>query len=152
MAFWLMKSEPGVYAITDLERDGHTAWNGVRNYQVRNMMRDVMRVGDRAFFWHSNCSCPGIAGTLVISGAARPDPTQFDPRSPGHDPASRPDAPRWLLVDVAFERRFAVVIPLSRLRGIPALARMPVLQRGNRLSITPVTDAEWRTCLALADA
>ena len=147
--YWLMKSEPSVYGIDDLERDGQTSWDGVRNYQVRNLIRDEMRKGDRAFFYHSSCPEPGIAGIMEIAGPARPDPTQFDRRSEYHDPKSSREAPTWLTFDVRFVRRLPRVIPLAELRQQKALARMPILQKGNRLSITPITAAEWKHILGL---
>lgn len=145
-----MKSEPSVYGIDDLVRDGRTSWDGVRNYQVRNFMRDVMRPGDLAFFYHSSCPEPGVAGTVRIAGPAVVDPTQFDPRSAYHDPRSRRDAPAWLSVPVELVRRYPRVVGLAELRARPALAELAILRRGNRLSVTPVTAAEWRAIEALA--
>jgi len=149
VAYWLMKSEPGTYSIDDLKRDGETPWDGVRNYQVRNMMRDEMKKGDQAFFYHSSCAEPGIVGIMSVLAPARADPAQFDPESPYHDPKSNPDEPRWLLVDVAFRRRFRQTISLAELREHPELARMAVLRRGSRLSITPVSAQEWKFILGL---
>ena len=142
--YWLMKSEPDECSIDDaLAAPASTVpWVGVRNYQARNFMRDAMRVGDGVVFWHSGCIPPGIAGLAEVASAPYPDPTQFDPRSPYHDPAAKPDAPRWSLVDVRALRRTRFVEP-GELRGHPVLAGMQVLRRGNRLSITPVTDDEW---------
>jgi len=142
---WLMKSEPDECSIDDAlaAPNATVPWTGVRNYQARNFMRDTMRVGDGVLFYHSGCAEPGIAGLAEIASAAYPDATQFDPASPYHDPASRPDAPRWLNVDVRALRKTRP-IPLAELRAHPALAQMAVLRRGNRLSITPVTDDEWR--------
>ena len=142
---WLMKSEPDECSIDDaLAAPGATVpWTGVRNYQARNFMRDAMRVGDGVLFYHSGCAEPGIAGIAEVASAAYPDATQFDPGSPYHDPAARPDAPRWLHVDVRALRKTRLV-PLAELRAHPELAQMVVLRRGNRLSITPVTDDEWR--------
>lgn len=150
MKYWLMKSEPDVYGIDDLERDRRTTWDGVRNYQVRNMFRDDMGPGDLALFYHSSCPVPGVAGIMKISGAARPDPTQFDRKSPYFDPRSRREDPAWLSVEVSFERRLPRIITLDELRAVPALAGMQLLRRGNRLSVTPVTAAEWKAILALA--
>ena len=141
--YWLMKSEPSEYGIDDLERDGQSSWFGVRNYQARNFMRDDMRVGDLAFFYHSSCPEPGIAGICRIATAAAPDATQFDKKNPHYDPKSKPDNPLWVCVDVAFVEKLPL-IPLAALRDAPALAEMRILQRGNRLSITPVTAAEWK--------
>jgi predicted RNA-binding protein with PUA-like domain len=133
-----MKSEPDVYSIDDLARDGRTAWTGVRNYQARNFMRDGMRVGDRVFFYHSTAEPPGIAGLAEVCSAPYPDPTQFDPRSPYHEPRATPDKPVWVLVDVQFVAKFRRVIPLDTLRADPGLAGLILLQRGSRLSVQPV--------------
>ena len=142
--FWLMKSEPDEFSIEDLARAPKktTAWFGVRNYQARNYMRDAMRVGDGVLFYHSSCAVPGIAGLAAVASPAYPDPTQFDRRSPYHDPASRREEPRWVLVDVKLRRRTRLM-PLEELRSYPQLAGMAVLRRGNRLSITPVSADEW---------
>lgn len=146
MSYWLMKSEPDEVSIDDvLAMPGaKVPWFGVRNYQARNFMRDSMQVGDGVLFYHSSCAQPGIAGIAEVASAPYPDATQFDPASKYFDPASRPDAPRWINVDVRALRKIPLV-PLARLREHPALADMILLRRGNRLSITPVTDAEWRT-------
>ena len=143
--YWLMKSEPGEFSIDDLARSPKqtTAWFGVRNYQARNHMRDDMRIGDRAFFYHSSCPEPGIAGIVEISRLAYPDATQFDPKSPYYDAKSTRDAPRWVHVDVKLVRRTNLV-PLQALRDTPGLDEMVTLRRGNRLSITPVTASEWK--------
>jgi len=140
-----MKSEPDECSIDDaLAAPRATVpWVGVRNYQARNFMRDGMRVGDGVLFYHSSCAEPGIVGIARVASGVRPDPTQFDPESPYYDAASRPDAPRWLLVDVQALRKTRV-LGLPELRGVPALADMVVLRRGNRLSITPVDEAHWR--------
>jgi predicted RNA-binding protein with PUA-like domain len=145
MRYWLMKSEPDECSIDDLERAPRrtTAWTGVRNYQARNFMRDAMRVGDRAFFYHSSCPEPGIAGIVEIASPAHPDPTQFDPETEYFDPKSERERPRWMLVDVRLIEKTRLV-PLAELRAAPELAGMRILQRGNRLSITPVTPDEWR--------
>ena len=143
--YWLMKSEPSECSIEDLEAaTGQTvSWVGVRNYQARNFMRDQMRLGDGVLFYHSSCPQPGIAGLAEVSRLAHPDQTQFDPQSPYFDPRSTRGAPRWLHVDVRLRARTRLV-ELKELRAHPELAGMRVLQRGNRLSITPVTPAEWR--------
>jgi predicted RNA-binding protein with PUA-like domain len=148
---WLMKSEPDEFSIDDLVRapDQSTPWVGVRNYQARNFMRDGMRIGDRAFFYHSSCAEPGIAGIVEISKLAYPDATQFDRKSPYYDAKSTRDAPRWLHVDVKLVRKTRLVT-LPMLRATPGLADMVVLRKGNRLSITPVSPAEWRVVLELA--
>jgi predicted RNA-binding protein with PUA-like domain len=150
MAHWLMKSEPSVYSIDDLRRDGSTSWGGVRNYQVRNMFRDDFRPGDTAFFYHSGCDVPGIVGVMRVQGRAYPDPTQFDPRSGYHDPRSRLEDPAWLTVDVKFQRKFRRTVTLEELRGQVALADLLVLRRGSRLSVTPVDAGHWELILALA--
>src|SRR5678816_1590589 len=151
MHFWLMKSEPSEFSIDDLvrARGQTTPWVGVRNYQARNFMRDGMRLGDRAFFYHSSCATPGIAGIVEISKLAYPDATQFDKKSPYYDPKSTRDAPRWVHVDVKLVRKTRL-IPLVEMRETKGLADMVTLRRGNRLSITPVTPAEWRVIEKLA--
>ena len=148
--YWLMKSEPNECSIDDaLAAPARTVpWTGVRNYQARNFMRDAMRVGDGVLFYHSSCAEPGIAGIARVASKAKDDPTQFDPKSDYFDAASKPEAPRWQLVDVQALRKTRV-LGLAELRTHPKLAEMRVLQRGNRLSITPVTPAEWRAIEAL---
>ena len=149
--YWLMKSEPEDCSIDDAlaAPDATVPWTGVRNYQARNFMRDTMQAGDGVLFYHSSCAQPGIAGIArIASAAARTDPTQFDPKSPYQDPDSPPDQPRWLLVDVQALRKTRL-LSLPELRKHPELARMRVLQRGNRLSITPVEPAEWATIMEL---
>ncbi|WP_406625541.1 EVE domain-containing protein [Acidovorax sp. SDU_ACID1] len=150
--YWLMKSEPDECSIDDaLAAPGATVpWTGVRNYQARNFMRDAMQVGDGVLFYHSSCPEPGIAGIARVASGTRPDPTQFDPGSPYHDPKSSPGQPRWLLLDVQALRKTRL-IGLPELRATPALADMRVLQRGNRLSITPVEPHEWEAVLALSN-
>ncbi len=147
---WLMKSEPAEASIDDLARAPQQtlAWTGVRNHQARNFMRDLMRPGDGVLFYHSSCPEPGIAGLARIAGRPRPDATQFDPASPYFDPRATPAQPRWLQIDVALERKTRL-LPLAAMRAQPALATMQVLRRGNRLSITPVTEAEWQAVQAL---
>ncbi len=149
MSYWLMKSEPDVYSIDDLKRDRRTGWDGVRNYQVRNLFRDEMRKGDLAFFYHSSCAEPGIAGVMAVDSAAVPDPSQFDPKSAYYDAASRPEDPRWLMVYVRFRRKLPRVITLEELRAARGLASLPVLRRGNRLSVTPVSVPQWERILGL---
>lgn len=143
MPYWLMKSEPDEFSIDDLARERKAPWTGVRNYQARNFMRDAMQVGDGVLFYHSSCAEPGIAGLAEIASRAYADETQFDPQSGYYDPAATRSAPRWLAVDVRFVAKTRLV-PLAELRAHRELAGMRVLQRGNRLSITPVTPAEWR--------
>jgi len=146
-----MKSEPSECSIDDLVRLGSVPWVGVRNYQARNFMRDGMHVGDGVLFYHSSCPEPGIAGLAEVASAAYPDATQFDPASPYHDPKSKADDPRWLNVDVKLVRKTRL-LSLAEMRGAPALASMRVLQRGNRLSITPVTASEWRALQRMLSA
>lgn len=150
MHYWLMKSEPDAFSIDDLaHRPRRTeAWDGVRNYQARNFMRE-MRRGDLAFFYHSSCEVPGVAGIVEIVRAAYPDDSAWDPRSAYHDPKSRPERPLWDRVDVRLERRFNQVLPLAALRANPALKDMRLLRRGNRLSVMPVSAAEWRAILKM---
>lgn len=149
MAYWLLKSEPSVFSIDDLEQRGTSLWDGVRNYQARNFLR-AMQAGDEAFFYHSSCPEPGIAGILTVARAAYPDPTQFNPDSPYHDPKSPPDAPRWDGVDVRFTDKFSTVIPLAVLKETPALAGLALVQKGSRLSVMPVSAAEWKIIRKLA--
>lgn len=145
MRYWLMKSEPTDCSIDDvLAMPGQqVAWYGVRNYQARNFMRDQMKVGDKVFFYHSNCAIPGIVGLAEVSRLAYPDETQFDPQNKYFDPKATPEKPRWFNVDVHITRKIRC-IGLSELRAHTALERMRVLQRGNRLSITPVDPTEWQ--------
>jgi predicted RNA-binding protein with PUA-like domain len=151
MAYWLMKSEPGEFSIQDLESrpDKREPWDGVRNYQARNMMRDEMKVGDLAFFYHSNCETPGIVGVVKIAREGYPDPTAFDPEDDHYDPKSDPDNPRWYLVDVEFVRKLKRVIPLSELKAEGALEKMPLTRRGSRLSVMPVAKKEWDHILGM---
>jgi predicted RNA-binding protein with PUA-like domain len=144
MNYWLMKSEPDECSIDDaLAAPQQTVpWTGVRNYQARNFMRDRMQVGDGVLFYHSSCAEPGIAGLAVVASKPYPDPTQFDRRSDYYDAASRSEAPRWLLVDIR-ARQKTRLMPIAELRAHAELADMAVLRRGNRLSITPVTQSEW---------
>lgn len=146
MAYWLFKSEPGNFSLDDLYACPQhiDAWNGVRNYQARNFLRDQIARGDRGFFYHSKCTVPGIVGTVEIVRAGYPDPTQWDPDSPYYDPKSTPACPRWFVVDVRFEKKFTAIIPLHALKRLPELATMPLVQRGNRLSVLPVSAVEWR--------
>ncbi len=151
MNHWLMKSEPESFGIEDLMRRPRQTepWDGVRNYQARNWLRDTMRVGDRAFFYHSNCAEPGIVGLMTIVRAGYPDDTALDPDNHHHDPKHSTDKPRWYRVDVRFERRLKRVITLAELKERPELKGFPLVQRGNRLSVLPVSDAEWMAILAL---
>ena len=145
MNYWLMKSEPDECSIDDVlaAPDRKTPWSGVRNYQARNFMRDGMQVGDGVLFYHSSCGEPGIAGLAEVASPAYTDASQFDRKSPYYDPQSKKAAPRWVNVDVLALRKTKLV-PLAELRRHKALARMTLLRPGNRLSITPVTAAEWK--------
>jgi len=145
-----MKSEPETYSIDDLRRDGHCAWEGVRNYQARNLMRDEMRVGDGVLFYHSSTTPAGVAGVARVASAARPDATAWDARSPYFDPRAGRENPRWFCVDVAFVAKFTNPVTLERLRMEKGLEGMLVLKRGMRLSVQPVTPAHFRRVLALA--
>ncbi len=150
MNYWLMKSEPDEFSIDDLAGAPRktSPWTGIRNYQARNFMRDLMHVGDQAFFYNSSCPEPGVVGVMQVSRLAYPDETQFDPDSKYYDPKAMREQPRWLHVDVSFVRKTRLV-SLAELREHSALATMRVLQRGNRLSITPVTSREWQFVLKL---
>jgi len=152
MRYWLMKSEPDVFSVDDLARARRrtAAWWGVRNYQARNFMRDQMQLGDQAFFYHSSCPQPGIAGIIEVSRLAYPDTTQFDPGSEYYDPAATMEKPRWFNVDITLVRK-TPLLPIQELRNHAKLAQMRVLQRGNRLSITPVERSEWQFILKLLD-
>lgn len=149
MQYWLMKSEPDEYGIDDLKRFKVDHWDGIRNYQARNFMRDGMRQGDRAFFYHSNCAEPGIAGIMEIAREAYPDHTQFDPQDRHFDPKSDPGKPRWLMVDVKYLRHLKRVVTLRELKGFKSLADMRLVQKGSRLSIMPVTRRQWDFILGL---
>jgi len=150
--YWLMKSEPDEVSVDDaLAAPNSTVpWTGVRNYQARNFMREQMRIGDGVLFYHSSCAVPGIVGIARVASAPYPDPTQFDPKSPYHDPASDKAKPRWSLVDVQVLRKTRT-LGLPELRATPGLEDLVVLRKGNRLSITPVDPKHWRLILALAD-
>lgn len=150
--YWLFKSEPSVYSIDQLVADGRTMWDGVRNYQARNLMRDEMKPGDLGLFYHSSCDTIGVAGLCRVASEPYPDPTQFDPKSKYHDPGSKPDDPRWILVDVEPVERFDDVVPLARLKDDAALEGMAVLQRGSRLSVQPVERKHFARVLKLAGA
>jgi len=149
MRYWLIKSEPDAYSIDDLKRDRRTPWTGVRNYQARNFMRDQMKPGDRALYYHSNCDEPGIVGIAEVASPAYPDETQFDRKSKYYDETATREAPRWVHVDFKFVKKIGP-ITLDELRRHKALAHMRVLARGNRLSITPVDPAEWEYIMGLA--
>ncbi|AFL74302.1 EVE domain-containing protein [Thiocystis violascens] len=153
MSDWLFKSEPETFGLDDLAaRPGQTEpWDGVRNYQARNLLRDQMRIGDRILFYHSNCELPGIVGIAEVASAPRPDPTAFDPEARYFDPKSDPDQPRWYLVDVRYTRHLKRTIPLAELKAFAqgALDGMPLVRKGNRLSIMPVSPEQWEFILGL---
>jgi predicted RNA-binding protein with PUA-like domain len=151
--YWLMKSEPAECSVDDAlaAKKSTVPWVGVRNYQARNFMRDGMQVGDGVLFYHSSCAEPGIVGIARVASTAYPDPTQFDPKSPYHDPKSRPEEPRWLLVDVQIVEKTRN-LTLPELRAHPALQDLVILRKGNRLSITPVEAQHWRLITRLLDA
>jgi predicted RNA-binding protein with PUA-like domain len=138
-----------VFSVDDLERQRTASWEGVRNYQARNYMRDGMKRGDQAFLYHSGCAEPAVVGIMAIGREAYPDPTQFERRSKYHDPAARPDNPRWLMVDVKFVRRLRRPVTLAELRGQKRLAGLALLRPGNRLSVMPVSGSEWQAILRL---
>ena len=149
MAYWLMKSEPNAFSIDDLKARKTEPWDGVRNYQARNMMRDDMQIGDLAFFYHSNCKPPGIVGTMEVVKTGYPDCTAWDKTDDHFDPKSTPEAPRWYRVDVGFKEKFDNMITLDDLKANPALVDLPILRKGNRLSIVPVTQAQWQAILKM---
>lgn len=150
--YWLIKSEPEEFSFDDLwrARGRTTCWDGVRNYQARNLMRDEMRVGDGVLYYHSNAKPPGIAGLAEVAREAYPDPTQFDPADKHYDPKASPDDPPWLMVDVRAVKKLPRFVPLDELKQNRALAKMMVVQRGSRLSVQPVTAREWKAVLAMA--
>lgn len=151
MAYWLFKSEPNVFNLDDLRnRPSQTEhWDGVRNYQARNMLRDQVKVNDDVLFYYSNCDEPGIAGIAKVVKAGYPDTTAFNPTSKYYDPKSTKANPRWFMVDVRFVRKFPKIISLQQLKKHPKLDKMLVARKGNRLSITPVTDEEWKIILTM---
>lgn len=150
MAYWLMKTEPEAFSLEDLQARGQEPWDGIRNYQARNFIRS-MQVGDGVFIYHSRVAVPGIVGAATVASTARPDPTQFDPQSHYYDPSSSLEKPRWDLVDVAYGRSFARCISLESLRLMPEFAESPLVRKGNRLSILPITESQWQHVLQLAD-
>jgi predicted RNA-binding protein with PUA-like domain len=149
--YWLVKSEPEVFSFEELwrARGRTTRWDGVRNYQARNFLRDELRVGDGVLFYHSSCEPPGVAGLARVVRAGFPDPSQFNPRDPHFDPASPREEPRWYAVGLQATRRLARFVPLDELRAEPGLSGMALLRRGNRLSVLPVSAAEWKIVLRL---
>ena len=144
MNYWLMKSEPDVFSIDDLKKKKKSGWDGVRNYQARNYMRDDMKIGDVVLFYHSSCENPGIAGLAKVSKTSHPDPSQFDPKSEYYDEKATKENPRWFMVEVEFVEKFDQVVTLSTLKDTKGLESMPVVQKGSRLSINPVTEKEFK--------
>ncbi|MCY4420451.1 MAG: EVE domain-containing protein [Gammaproteobacteria bacterium] len=149
MQYWLMKSEPGEYSIDDLKRDKVEPWDGVRNYQARNMMRDDMKKGDLAFMYHSNCDVIGIVGIMTVAREAYADHTAFDPEDKHYDPKSDPENPRWFMVDVRYKRKLKRTITLAELRQQKHLNGLQLLKPGNRLSVMPVSKKHWNYILSL---
>lgn len=149
MRYWLMKSEPEEFSIDALAKKKLEPWNGVRNYQARNFMRDDMKVGDGVLFYHSNCDEPGVVGIAEIRSEAYPDPSQFDKKSDYYDPASKREEPRWLLVDVGYKRKLKRTITLAELKDQPPLQDLALVRKGNRLSVLPVAKHEWDFILSL---
>jgi predicted RNA-binding protein with PUA-like domain len=151
MNYWLMKSEPNEFGIEDLRKRPSKVepWDGVRNYQARNMMRDEMRKGDLVFFYHSNCDEPGIVGLAKVHKESYPDPTAFDPKDKHYDPKSDPDKPRWFHVDVNYVRKLKRTISLVELKARPELEGFALVRRGNRLSVMPVSEEHWNFILGL---
>jgi predicted RNA-binding protein with PUA-like domain len=144
-----MKSEPDVFSIDDLKKKKKSGWDGVRNYQARNYMRDLMKVGDIVLFYHSSCEIPGIAGLAKISKECHPDITQYDKKSDYYDPKATADNPRWFMVEVEFVEKFDRVVTLTELKQKKELSNMPLVQKGSRLSINPVTQKEFETIIKL---
>ena len=151
MNYWIMKSEPNAFSIDDLKNIPNQTehWDGVRNYQARNMMRDQIKIGDQVFFYHSNCKVPGIVGIMEVVRESYPDHTAFDPQSKYFDPKSDPQNPRWFMVDIKYIRHTRRVISLTELKECDALENMQLVRKGNRLSIMPLTASEWEIILKL---
>jgi len=149
MRYWLFKSEPDAYSVDDLAEDGTAGWDGVRNYQARNLLRDEIQPGDLVLFYHSNAKPPGVVGVAEVVRGGHPDPTQFDPASPGYDPKSRPEAPRWYQVEIAFRARLPQMVTLQQIKEDPELREMMVARRGVRLSVQPVERAHFERVLRL---
>jgi predicted RNA-binding protein with PUA-like domain len=149
--FWLFKSDPETFGVTELERSPHrtTCWDGVRNFQARNLLRDEIRKGDGVLFYHSRAKPPAVVAVAKVTRAGHPDPTQFDSSASGYDPGSKQDDPRWYAVDIQLERRLARQVTLPELREVPELREMTLLRKGSRLSVQPVTPAEWSMILRL---
>lgn len=151
MQYWLFKSEPNTFSIDDLQACPNSTdhWDGVRNYQARNMMRDDMQPGDMGFFYHSNCKPPGIVGVVEITSAGYPDYTALDPDGHYYDPKSSEENPIWYMVDVKFHEKFARILTLDELKEIPDLENFPLVRRGNRLSVMPVEKKVWKTIMKM---
>ncbi len=149
MNYWLMKSEPDVFSIDDLKKKKKSGWDGVRNYQARNYMRDDMKLGDLVLFYHSSCEIPGVAGLARVSKTSHPDPSQFDANSEYYDPKATKDEPRWFMVEVEFVERYDEVVTLSTLKATKGLEKMPLVQKGSRLSINPVSEKEFKIITGL---
>ncbi|CCN35288.1 conserved hypothetical protein [Vibrio nigripulchritudo SO65] len=147
MSYWLFKTEPDEFSIDTLRVKNVSCWEGVRNYQARNMMRDEVKLGDLVFIYHSSCKHIGVAGIAKVVKEAYPDHFQFDPESDYFDPKSDPDNPRWVMVDIEYVRKLDRLIPLAKLKSLPDLSELPLVKRGNRLSIMPVSELEWQTIL-----
>ena len=143
MNYWLMKSEPNAYSIDDLQQEKTSMWEGCRNYQVRNLLRDQMRIGDLAFFYHSSAKPSGIVGAMKIVSDSYPDPTQYDPKSKYFDPKSSPLKPIWYVRDVEFVEKWSKILSIEELKKAPELEKLAAIQKGQRMSITPVTPKEW---------
>ncbi len=149
MNYWLIKSEPDAFSIDDMEKAGTEPWDGIRNYQARNFMRDGMEVGDLALFYHSNCKPPGVVGVVKVASRPYPDHTAWDASAKYYDPKSSEENPRWIMVDFEFVEKFSEIVPLDQLKVTPELEGMLTLRKGNRLSITPVEEAHFKQILDL---
>ncbi|WP_420230500.1 EVE domain-containing protein [Psychrobacter sp. ER1] len=152
MAYWLMKSNPKFFGIEDLQRLGTDGWDGVRNYRARNFMRDDMKVGDKVFFYHSSAKPSGVAGTMTVTTAGYPDPTQFHPEHRHYDPIATEEEPRWYMVDLTFEQAFTEILPLSELKFLPALEDSLLLRKGcQQLTVIPLEPKHWRAIMNMAE-
>ncbi|PKH79262.1 EVE domain-containing protein [Psychrobacter sp. 4Bb] len=152
MAYWLMKSNPKFFGIEDLQRLGTDGWDGVRNYRARNFMRDDMKVGDKVFFYHSSAKPSGVAGTMTVTTAGYPDPTQFHPEHRHYDPIATEEEPRWYMVDLTFEQAFTEVLPLSELKFLPALEDSLLLRKGcQQLTVIPLEPKHWRAIMDMVE-
>ena len=150
MNYWLLKTEPNVFSIDDLKAAGVEPWDGIRNYQARNFIRDQMKPGDKVLIYHSRVQPIGVVGEAEVASEPYPDPTQFDPSEKYHDPKADPEKPRWYLADIKYVRHFPAVIPLTDLKQHPGLKEMVLVQKGSRLSVQPVREEEWRIICAIA--